>query len=188
MPDQNNTKTAKQTIRKCLSDWSNFKKALNAYAKDPSKFIKCPKPPLYKEKLAQVIFYNETIKKKPLKGGDIIPTNFLFSIKSKHCLDFQQVVISPKTFGFTIDVTYEVEKPFIPKANRAKGICCIDVGVNNLCAITSDQHSPILINGRILKSINQYYNKNVGKQASKKRYFRLENYFHHVSKLIIEKE
>ena len=57
-----NTKTAKQTIRKVLTDWSNFRKTLTAYKKDSSKFLKKPKPPNYKEKLAQVIFYNETIK------------------------------------------------------------------------------------------------------------------------------
>src|SRR5690242_5867532 len=53
-----NTKTAKQTVRKCLTDWSNFKRALTAWKKDPSKFVCCPKPPYYKDKLAQVIFYN----------------------------------------------------------------------------------------------------------------------------------
>jgi hypothetical protein len=60
-----NTKTAKQTIRKCLTDWSNFKAALRAWKKDPTKFRRMPKPPYYKDKMAQVIFYNETIKKKP---------------------------------------------------------------------------------------------------------------------------
>ena len=62
-----NTKTSKQTVRKVLTDWSNFHKSLNAYNKDNSKFIRKPKPPYYKDKLAQVVFYNETIKKKPLK-------------------------------------------------------------------------------------------------------------------------
>jgi len=58
-----NTKTAKQTIRKCLTDWTNFKKSTNAYFKDKSKFIRKPKPPYYKNKMAQVIFYNETIRR-----------------------------------------------------------------------------------------------------------------------------
>ena len=57
-----NTKTAKQTIRKVLTDWSNFRKALTAYKKDPSRFVRKPKAPNYKEKMAQVVFYNETIK------------------------------------------------------------------------------------------------------------------------------
>lgn len=41
-----NTKTAKQTIRKVLTDWSNFKAALRAWKADPS--FKKPKPPYYK--------------------------------------------------------------------------------------------------------------------------------------------
>lgn len=177
-----NTKTSKQTIRKCLIDWTNFKKARNAYFKDKTKFNKCPKPPKYKKKLAQVIFYSETIKKKPLKDGFIIPTNDCFKIKSDK--KFKQVVITPKTFGFIIEVQYEEEKEKKQKLSK-KHFCSIDIGLNNLCSITSDQHDPILINGRIVKSINQWYNKKRSKTISKKRYFRLENYFHHVSKMIV---
>ena len=178
-----NTKTAKQTIRKNLSDWSNFKKSLIAYRKKPKDFKCEPKPPKYKEKLAQVIFYSETIKRKPLKSGKIIPTNECFSIKSNR--KFQQVVITPQTFGFVIEVQYESEQPKGEKLNKKK-VCSIDLGVNNLCAITSDQHLPLLINGRIVKSLNQYYNKYPTKNNSRKRYWRIENYFHHVSKIIIQ--
>ena len=176
-----NTKTAKQTVRKVLSDWSNFRKALAAYKKDPSKFVRKPRPPHYKERLAQVIFYNETIKKKPLKQGIITPTNGCFSIKSSK--QFKQVIITPKRFGFVVDVQYEKE---LPHKVKGKGVCCIDIGLNTLAAITSDQFSPILVNGRIVKSINQWYNKHPSKTNGKKRHWRLENYFHNASKLIIE--
>jgi len=176
-----NTKTAKQTIRKVLTDWSNFKAALRAWKVDPSAFRK-PKPPYYKKELAQVIFYNETIL-----GGqsgkdltEIVPTNKCFAVPSTR--KFKQVVITPKTFGFMIDVQYEVPTP---QKGNAEGVCCIDIGLNTLAAITSDQHSPLLVNGRIVKSINQWYNKHPNKKTSRKRYFRLENYFHHVSKMIV---
>jgi IS605 OrfB family transposase len=43
-----------------------------------------------------------------------------------------------------------------------------------------------LVNGRILKSINQWYNKRPCKSRSRKRYWRIENYFHHTSKLIVD--
>ena len=180
-----NTKTAKQTIRQVLTDWSNYRKTLSAYGRDKSKFLGCPKPPHYKKKLAQVIFYNETIKGgqsgKPL--AFLTPTNGCFSIKSDK--PYKQVVVTPKTFGFIIEVQYEQkasEKPKIKKNN----FCCIDIGLNNLATITSDKHSPILINGRIVKSFNRWFNKNISKKSSRKRYFRLENYFHHVSKMIAE--
>jgi IS605 OrfB family transposase len=182
-----NTKTAKQTIRKCLTDWTNFKKALSAWKKDPSKFLRCPKPPYYKDKLAQVIFYNETIKggqsKKNQKLMTITPSNNCFGIQSIR--DYKQVVITPKTFGFVVDVQYEreIKKEKVSKDN----VCCIDIGVNNLATITSNQlEKPILVNGRILKSVNRLYNKHPNKRTSRKRYFRIENYFHHASKFIID--
>jgi putative transposase len=181
-----NTKTAKQTIRRILSDWSNFKKALNAYQRDPSKFVKNPKPPYYKEKLAQVTFYQETIARKPLRNGVITPTNGCFFVKSE-VKNFKQVVVTPKTFGFIVEVQYEqVEKQNKGGKIDKNKVCCIDIGVNNLCAVTSDQHHPILVNGHIVKSFNRWYNMNPCKSRSKKRYFRIENYFHHVSKMIIE--
>lgn len=181
-----NTKTAKQTIRKVLTDWSNFFKALRAYKLDSSKFLGYPRPPGYKKKLAQVIFYEETLRRKHIKSGILQPTNDCFSVKTnvEDIKQIKEVTVTPKQFGFIIDVTYE-SKSKKPK-KQEKGVCCIDPGVNNLCAITSDKHSPILINGRIVKSFNQWYNKRPCKSRNEKRYFRMENYFHHVAKFIID--
>lgn len=180
----NHTKIAMQVVRQVLTDWANFRKATTAWFKDNSKFLSKPKPPNYKNKLAQIIFYNETIRKKPLKLGIITPTNDCFTIKSKHAT-FKQVVVTPKTFGFIVDVQYEVENVKV-KTKKDRNLS-IDLGVNNLCSITSDQlETPILVNGRIVKSINQVFNKRQNKKSSKKRYFRLENYFHHVSKFIVD--
>ena len=181
-----NTKTAKQTIRKCLTDWSNFRKALTAYNKNPSRFVRKPKAPNYKEEMAQVVFYNETIKGgqsgKPLKT--LTATNDCFSVPFR--AGYKQVVITPKAFGFVIEVQYEAEKQKTKtKVNKGK-TCCIDIGLNTLAAITYDQNCPILVNGRIVKSINQWYNKRPCKSRLRKRYFRLENYFHHVSKFIVD--
>jgi len=190
-----NTKTAKQIIRKVLTDWSSFRKALKAFEKDSSKFVKKPKPPGYKEKMAQVIFYSETIK-----GGSslkiatrLTANNNCFSVPYKE--NYKQVIITPKAFGFIIEVSYEVDEKEIqkqhkiitksPKLDKNK-IATIDIGLNNLCAITLDQKRPILVNGRIVKSFNQWYNKSQCKSRLRKRYFRLENYFHHVSKMIID--
>lgn len=181
-----NTKTAKQTIRKVLTDWSNFRKALKAYGKDRSKFVRCPKPPHYKDKMAQVIFYNETIKggQKGTPLERLTATNNCFSVPYRE--GYKQVVITPKTFGFVIEVQYESkEKEKKTKVISNDKACTIDIGLNCLAAITYDQNRPILVNGRIVKSINQWYNKRPCKNRLRKRYFRLENYFHHVSKFIV---
>jgi putative transposase len=118
-----------------LTDWSNFKAALRAWKRDPSKFTSMPKPPYYKNKLAQVIFYNETIKKEAVKTRDHHTNKQLVSVKCNK--DFKQVVVTPKTFGFVVDVQYEQEskKEKVSKDN----VACIDIGVNNLATITSNQ-------------------------------------------------
>ena len=188
--DLHNTKTAMQTVRRVLTDWANFRKARNAYFKDPSKFLKCPEPPYYKSKLAQVTFFNETIRGGQGKRilNTITPTNDCFSIPSTR--PYLQVVITPKTFGFIVEVQYAVPPPTKKEKSHVDSnkFLSIDLGLNNLCAITSDQLArPILINGRIVKSVNQWYNKRPeGTHRSRKRYFRLENYFHHTSKYIID--
>ena len=45
--------------------------------------------------------------------------------------------------------------------NQKESVASIDLGLNNLVALTSNQPGfvPLLINGRPLKSINQFYNK-----------------------------
>lgn len=181
-----NTKTAKQTIRRVVEDWSNFRKALTVYRKDPSRFIKRPEPPHYKEKMAQVIFYNETIK-----GGQsgkqltrLTPTNNCLSVPCDK--PYKQLVITPKAFGFVIEVQYEVKKEKPKHKLDKQKVATIDVGVNTLAAITLSQKRPILANGRVLKSINQWYNKRPCKSRLRKRYWRLENYFHHASKMIVD--
>lgn len=178
--DLHNTKTAKQTIRKLLVDWTSFRKAIRSYKTHPSSFLIPPKPPGYKKKLAEVTFYRETIKKRPHLAGIITPTNKCFAVASRR--DFQQVVIVPKSFGFTIEVQYEVSPPPAPTVFKTRA-CAIDLGLNNLAAITSDRHRPILINGRIAKTLNRW--KSGSTKSVRKRYWRLQNYFHHVSKMIV---
>ena len=39
------------------------------------------------------------------------------------------------------------------------GYASIDLGLNNLASVCSDKFSPFIVNGKPLKSINQYYNK-----------------------------
>jgi len=187
--DFGNTKIAKQVIRRVLTDWSNFYKALRAFKRDPSKFDRYPRPPRYKDQLAQVTFYNETIKGGQ-SGRDLTrltATNDCFSVKSDR--PYKQVIVTPKHFGFIIEVQYEKnhETPDVSKPKLSRGkVCTIDLGLNNLAAVTLDQQRPILVNGRIVKSINQWYNKRPCKSRARKRYFRLENYFHHTAKMIVE--
>ena len=75
----------------------------------------------------------------------------------------QQVRIIPKVGCYVIEVVYGVEENRLKQNQR---VAAIDLGLNNLAAVvTNDGDNPILISGRKIKSINQYYNK----MASKKQ-------------------
>jgi IS605 OrfB family transposase len=85
-----------------------------------------------------------------------------------------------------------------------KFVASIDLGLDNLVALTSNHpgFTPLLINGRPLKSINQFYNKRKAQlqsqmKGSRKTSSRLQrltrcrnqkidNYLHHASRLIVD--
>ena len=67
----------------------------------------------------------------------------------------------PKTGYYLIEILY---RKSIPKKRKKKitnqtRFASIDLGVNNLATVTSNVFQPFIINGRPIKSINQYYNK-----------------------------
>ena len=76
----------------------------------------------------------------------------------------QQVRIIPKGGCYVIEVIYEIEENRLKQNQR---VAAIDLGLNNLAAVvTNDGDNPILISGKKIKSINQYYNKITSKKKS----------------------
>ena len=76
----------------------------------------------------------------------------------------QQVRIVPKTGCYVIEVIYEIKEN---KMKQNQRVASIDLGLNNLATVvTNDGDNPILISGKKIKSINQYYNKMASKQKS----------------------
>ena len=76
----------------------------------------------------------------------------------------QQVRIVPKTSCYVIEVVYETKEN---KMKQNQRVAAIDLGLNNLATVvTNDGDNPILISGKKIKSINQYYNKIASKQKS----------------------
>ena len=76
----------------------------------------------------------------------------------------QQIRIIPKVGCYVIEVVYEIEESRLKQNQR---VAAIDLGVNNLATVvTNDGDNPILISGKKIKSINQYYNKMTSKRKS----------------------
>ena len=75
----------------------------------------------------------------------------------------QAVRIVPKNGYFVIEILYRVEHKQLKQNDR---YASIDLGLNNLVTLTGTNIKPTIINGKPLKSINQYYNKIVSKYKS----------------------
>ncbi len=78
--------------------------------------------------------------------------------------EIKYIEIVPKLDYYELHIKYEVEADTQNKLNS--NWCSIDLGLNNLCTVTSNAHKPYLINGRAIKSINQKYNKRIAKTKS----------------------
>lgn len=78
--------------------------------------------------------------------------------------DIQFVRLTPFKKHIVVEVGYNVKV----NNKELKGrYASIDLGVNNLATVTSNVMKPFIVNGKPLKSINQYYNKELAKEKSK---------------------
>jgi len=101
-----------------------------------------------------------------------------------------------------MEIVYEVKVSEVKP--ESKNVIGIDLGVNNFATITNNIGlKPIIINGKGIKSINQYYNKQKAKIQSelkirhdknwsnrldiltRKRFNRIKNFMHNSSRYII---
>lgn len=72
--------------------------------------------------------------------------------------------IIPKTGCFVIEVVYEVESLELSSSSPSL-VAAIDIGLDNLATIvfSDGKTQPLIVNGKPLKSANQFYNKQVAK-------------------------
>lgn len=133
---------------KLLSKWKKNKKTLNG----------CPKFPKYKDKLNGRFITIFTYAQIKVKSGYIYFPKISGLDPIKTDVDsLKQVRIIPQCSCYIIEVVYEKQEM---KQIDNNHYLSIDLGINNLmtCYDTKNNKS-FIINGRPLKSINQYYNK-----------------------------
>ncbi|TAF30414.1 MAG: transposase [Oscillatoriales cyanobacterium] len=197
-------KVSQQILMILDKNWKSFFEAVKAYKTDPSKFTGRPKLPKYKDKVKgrNILVYTiQAISSTQLKKGIIKLSGTEILIKTKVNPDrICQVRLVPKCDSYVIEVIYNEQES---TASDDNFVASIDLGLDNLVALTSNQpgFTPLLINGRPLKSINQFYNKRSSQLQSKLKRGRktspriqrltrcrnqkVDNYLHHASRLII---
>lgn len=197
-------------IRQVSNMWSVYIKARIAYKNNPKKFTGEPKLPnyLYKSKNFNIVQIDSSRFRKKDENNNTfnLPcSDYKISIPKQIKLkDVRQVTIQ-KFYGKTkINIIYE-EREVKKNQYDLNSSIGIDLGVNNLCAITSNDKSfSYVVNGRPLKSMNQFYNKKLAELKSQlevcnkeqktskriqklneKRHNKIQNYLHNCSRKII---
>ena len=195
--------TNQQCIKLLYKNWKSFFKATKEYNRDSSKFFGKPKPPKYKDKKKgrnTVIF---TYSDSRIKDGYLYVNSKsgIGRIKTNVTKEqYKQTRIVPQCGCYVIEVIYEIPQEQL--GLNSNNYLSIDLGVNNL-ATCYDSHDNIsfIINGKIVKSINQYYNKKksvlmsyIGDRGTSnriqkltiKRNNKINNYMHNASRMIID--
>ena len=153
------TRVSNETLR--LLD-RNFKAFFALLKKkqsgDYDKLIRIPRY-LDKEGRYTATFNKEAISKKYLKKGIIKLSRLSIEIPTKKANESNlvEVRVLPRNNHHVIEVVYKVEEKE-PKSDNGR-YASIDLGLDNLATVSSNVVKPFINNGRPLKSINQYYNK-----------------------------
>ena len=188
--------TSQETLKLVNQNYSSFFKSLQ-------KGIKSVRIPGYldKTKGRQIVVYNHmTLPSNLLEKGIIkLPkSNIQFRTKQKN---ISQVRIVPKNNYIVLEVVYKASIKELLKDN--KRYMSIDLGIDNLASCSSNVSKSFIINGKPVKSINQFYNKKKAtlqselelknkKKTSKqlqnltlKRNNKIKDYFHKASRYIV---
>lgn len=154
-------KVSNQTLMVLDRNWKSFFKSIRDYKKNSSKYYNTPKPPKYLHKICGrflTTYEKGAISKTYLKNNIISLSGTNIKLKTKQT-NINQVRIVPLLDQYVIEVIYTKED--VIKLSDNQKYLSIDLGINNLATITTNikRIKPLIINGKPLKSINQYYNK-----------------------------
>ena len=189
--------SAQQILRSVDKTYSSFFKGIKS-DKNKGKRVRLPR---YKDKEKGryvLVYTNQCFKHKDniikLKGID--GTWYEFYTDKEN---LQQVRLIPKGNHIVVEIIYNVEYKLKENNNR---YASIDLGLNNIVALSSNVCNSILYNGRPLKSINRYYNKHKAELQSKlsnnkhtskrinrltfRRNNKIKDYMHKLSSVIIQ--
>lgn len=148
---------SQQTIKSAYGAIRSFHKASKEYKNNPGKFTGKPQLPRYKKLLAPCYITYTNFR---LKSGYIhFVRNIIKPIKTK-IIDgksIKQVRIIPQATCFIVELVYE--KGINELSLNKDSFLSIDLGVNNLATCLSNVGPPFIVNGKIIKSFNQWFNK-----------------------------
>lgn len=178
--------SAQQDLMLLEKNWKSFFKSVKDYAKHPDKYTGRPKLPKYLPKNGRSILVLTNCNCKVKDGIIKFPKIFNeFSLNTK-IKKLQQVRILPRNRHIVIEIVYLIEIQELQLGNGK--YISIDIGLDNLAAITNNIGiKPIVINGKGLKSINKYYNKELSYYKEIAKRMNKLDYTNKMNKLTIKR-
>ncbi len=202
------SQAAQKILQLLDKNWKSFFVAIKDWTKNPSKYLGRPKIPNYKNPKTgrQILILKNVqcslnnglfrISFKPFNGYSVY-TNIPYTAKLMQCR------FIPKANHYVMEIVYQIE---VPEPNtESTNIASIDLGIDNFATITNNIGlKPIAIKGNVIKSMNQYYNKQKALMSSElmiinkkhwskklqrltdKRYNKIKTWMHMVSKYVVD--
>lgn len=153
------TKVSNQTLMLLDKNFKSFFARLKK--KQSGNYDKPIGIPRYLNKQGRyiAIFNKEAVSKVYLRKGIIKLSKSSIEIPTKKANESNlvEVRVLPRNNHHVIEVVYRVDG-VKPKDDNGR-YAAIDLELNNLATVSSNVVKPFIINGRPLKSINQYWNK-----------------------------
>lgn len=197
-----------QMVTKILcKNWKSFLVAVKDYTNNPDKYFAKPKIPKYLKKDGRFVC-TLTNWQTQIHNGYLYfafkrlkPFNNMFRTKVTGYHLSTRIV--PKGSCYILEIVYKTE-PKQYNLDKSRMVS-IDLGVNNFVTMVNNiGEKPIVINGKGIKSYNQYWNKEIAKYRSiakttnnldwtkrlqrltDKRNFKMDCFMHCASKWIID--
>ena len=190
-----------QCIKLLYRNWKSFFKSIKDWAKNKEKYLGRPKMPKYKDKNGRNVVIFTYAHAKIRDGYLLLPKKSNISkiktnVKSEQ---LKQVRLIPNSNCYIIEIVYETGQ--IDLRLNKENYLSIDLGIDNFTTCyNSHDNKSFIVNGKIIKSMNQYYNKkrallfsyvsdkhtsNKLKKLEQKRYNKINDFLHKTSKSII---
>ena len=181
--------TAQQILRLLEKNWKSYFKSIKDWKNHSEKYKGMPKPPGFRKSGDKhlIIFTNQNSK---IKESELILSKDLTldipEYRGKDFTKFNQIRILPRHKGYKVEIVYKQES-----LNCDLDIlkyASIDLGLNNLATMISTETKPIIFNGKIIKSYNQWYNKRKAKLCSIKDKMKIKSYTNQLYKIEEDRE
>ncbi len=194
-----------QVLKQVDRNFKSFFKAIKMWKKEPFKFQGMPRLPRYKRKNGRNLVYFTSLQCR-LKDSFVLLTRKMERLgfpRIKTDLEsVKGVRIVPFGDRYNIELIYDYEpRDLYLNEDNVLGI---DLGLNNIVTASDNVgNNPLIIKGGVVKSINQFYNKQLAKYKSfskicndaeltkrilklhRKRNNKIRDFFHKTSRKVI---